>query len=74
MAIDVERLTVGMSGTRASKREPRLLQRTFLAVWSYFEKRHSRRDLRDLTDDQLQDIGITRSEACKEIGKSWFWT
>lgn len=74
MAIDVERLTVGMSGTRANKREPRHLQRAFLAVWSYFEKRHSRRDLRDLTDDQLQDIGITRSEARKEIGKSWFWT
>lgn len=39
----------------------------------WHEKRESRRTLRDLTDDQLSDIGITRREARTEVGKSFFW-
>ncbi len=37
------------------------------------EKRQSRRSLAELTGDQLDDIGVSRSEARAEIGKSWFW-
>ncbi|QFY60910.1 DUF1127 domain-containing protein [Rhizobium grahamii] len=36
------------------------------------EKRQGRRSLAELTGDQLDDIGVTRSEARAEIGKSWF--
>jgi uncharacterized protein YjiS (DUF1127 family) len=37
------------------------------------EKRESRWTLRDLTDDQLRDIGLTHSEAKTEVSKSFFW-
>jgi len=37
------------------------------------EKRQSRRALLDLTDDELLDIGVTREDARKEAGKSFFW-
>ena len=40
-------------------------------VWA--GKRASRRTLKDLTDAQLLDIGITRREATREISKSFFW-
>ncbi|WP_245512844.1 DUF1127 domain-containing protein [Rhizobium sp. BK376] len=42
-------------------------------LWTWYEKRESRRTLRDLTDDQLNDIGITRREARTEVSKSFFW-
>nr|WP_246780897.1 DUF1127 domain-containing protein [Rhizobium sp. BK602] len=42
-----------------------------LALWR--QKRETRWTLRDLTDDQLRDIGLTRSEAMIEVGKSFFW-
>jgi uncharacterized protein YjiS (DUF1127 family) len=38
----------------------------------YFEKRRSRIELSDLSDEQLRDIGVTRSEARSEVSKSWF--
>jgi uncharacterized protein YjiS (DUF1127 family) len=38
----------------------------------YFEKRSSRIALSELSDEQLQDIGVTRSEARSEVSKS-FW-
>ncbi|WP_436080041.1 DUF1127 domain-containing protein [Pararhizobium sp. LjRoot235] len=38
----------------------------------YFEKRRSRIALSELSDEQLQDIGVTRSEARSEVSKSWF--
>jgi uncharacterized protein YjiS (DUF1127 family) len=37
------------------------------------QKREGRRALRELTDVQLHDIGITRAEARREISKSFFW-
>lgn len=37
------------------------------------QKRETRRALRDLTDAQLLDIGLTRAEARKEASKSFFW-
>lgn len=42
-----------------------------LLLWQ--QKRASRRVLRDLTDDELLDIGVSRSEAGKEVSRSFFW-
>jgi uncharacterized protein YjiS (DUF1127 family) len=36
-------------------------------------KRRTRQALIEMTEDQLRDIGITRSEAQREIGKSFYW-
>ena len=36
-------------------------------------KQRSRRHLRDLTDDQLRDIGVTRSQAQWEADKPSWW-
>ncbi|MFT4184067.1 MAG: DUF1127 domain-containing protein [Rhizobium sp.] len=41
------------------------------ALW--LQKRETRSTLRDLTDDQLRDIGLTRREARTEVSKSFFW-
>ncbi|PST20574.1 hypothetical protein C7U61_09625 [Rhizobium sp. JAB6] len=40
---------------------------------TYLEKRETRWNLRELSDDQLRDIGMTRAEARTEVNKSWFW-
>jgi uncharacterized protein YjiS (DUF1127 family) len=40
---------------------------------SWQRKRESRRALLHLTDAELLDIGVTRSEARIESGKSFFW-
>lgn len=46
-------------------------------LWAFYlrwlEKRESRWVLRELTDDQLRDIGLTRREAATEAKKSFFW-
>jgi uncharacterized protein YjiS (DUF1127 family) len=39
----------------------------------WHQKRETRRALRDLTDTELLDIGLTRKEARKEASKSFFW-
>lgn len=46
-----------------------------LVTWisQALEKRGSRRTLAELTRDQLDDIGISPSEARTEREKSWFW-
>lgn len=50
-----------------------MLRRLWTSYWDWLEKREGRRVLRDLTDDQLHDIGLTRREAAKEVSKSFFW-
>jgi uncharacterized protein YjiS (DUF1127 family) len=45
----------------------------WLGVLHWHQKRETRRSLRNLTDGELFDIGLTRSEARKEAGKSFFW-
>jgi uncharacterized protein YjiS (DUF1127 family) len=49
----------------------------FATLWNRFalwcEKRNGRRALREFTDEQLADIGISRAEADKEVSKSYFW-
>jgi uncharacterized protein YjiS (DUF1127 family) len=50
------------------------IARRALAGFIYrLEKRKTRIDLAELSDTQLLDIGVTRSEARVEVGKSWFW-
>ncbi|WP_371108339.1 DUF1127 domain-containing protein [Rhizobium sp. RCC_161_2] len=51
----------------------RLAHRFWAPFALWIEKRESRWTLRDLTDDQLCDIGLTRSEAKTEVSKSFFW-
>lgn len=43
------------------------------AYGAWLSKRASRRVLRDLTDDELCDIGLTRAEAHGEVSRSYFW-
>ncbi|WP_371833394.1 DUF1127 domain-containing protein [Ferirhizobium litorale] len=50
-----------------------VLGRLWAAFCLWQEKRSSRLLLRDLTDEQLRDIGVTRSEAEDEVRKSFFW-
>ena len=49
------------------------LYRSWLAVRTWRLKRRTRQALIEMTEDQLRDIGITRSEAQREIGKSFYW-
>lgn len=47
--------------------------RMWLAVRAWWIERRTRHALIEMTDDQLRDIGVTRSEAQREIGKSFYW-
>lgn len=49
------------------------LERVLSATFHWFDKRNGRLVLRELTDSQLEDIGLTRSEADREVSKSFFW-
>jgi len=40
----------------------------------YWRTRGTRQSLAELSDDQLRDTGVTRAEARKEHGKSWYWS
>ncbi|MGY5776790.1 DUF1127 domain-containing protein [Rhizobium sp. LEGMi135b] len=60
-------------GVRAAQPRPHTLRRLWTSYWDWLEKREGRRVLRDLTDVQLHDIGLTRREAAKEVNKSFFW-
>lgn len=59
------------AGTAQPKSRPARQLWASLLLWT--QKRESRWVLRDLTDDQLRDIGLTRSEARTEVSKSFFW-
>ena len=50
-----------------------MLFRGWRACRIWHVKRRTRYCLLEMTDDQLQDIGISRSEARREIGKSLYW-
>jgi uncharacterized protein YjiS (DUF1127 family) len=49
------------------------LRQLLLAIGRWREKRNSRLALRELTDEDLRDIGVTRVEARAEWRKSTFW-
>ena len=50
-----------------------ILRRAWCVYWAWRIKRHTRYALLELTDEQLRDVGLTRSEARREAGKSYFW-
>lgn len=43
------------------------------ALWAWSVKRRGRVVLRELSDHGLEDIGVTRAEARREITKSWLF-
>ncbi len=49
------------------------LGRLWAACCLWQQKREGRRALRGLTADQLKDIGLSRSDAAREVSKSFFW-
>ncbi|MBB3657064.1 uncharacterized protein YjiS (DUF1127 family) [Rhizobium sp. BK650] len=49
------------------------LGRLWAAILLWQQKREGRRSLRELTADQLKDIGLSQSDAAREVGKSFFW-
>lgn len=74
MTTDIDRpmRAVAAVGGR-SRRKPGLWRKALERFLAYLEKRETRWNLRELTDDQLLDIGMTRAEARTEVNKSWFW-
>lgn len=52
----------------------RVWAKVFVAIMrARLEKHRSRRHLRELTDDQLFDIGVTRDQARREADKPIWW-
>ncbi len=64
-------LASAKAGAAAPKLPP--MRRLWAVYLHWLEKRESRWVLRGLTDDQLNDIGLTRREAAAEAKKSFFW-
>ncbi|KAA1176900.1 DUF1127 domain-containing protein [Rhizobium tropici] len=73
MTIDIDSATRAAAGAGREWRKLGFLGAALTKFLAYLEKRETRWDLRDLTDDQLRDIGMTRAEARTEVSKSWFW-
>ncbi|EJZ23198.1 DUF1127 domain-containing protein [Rhizobium sp. Pop5] len=76
MALETSELTetfpvVGRSKLREIMSRGR---RLLAAIEHRLEKRHSRRRLSELTEDELRDIGLTGAQARAEASKSWFWS
>lgn len=57
----------------AAQPKPRLATRIWASFLSWKQKREGRYVLRELTNEQLRDIGLTRRQAMKEANKSFFW-
>lgn len=57
----------------AAQPRPHPMRRLWAFYLHWLAKRESRWVLRELTDDQLRDIGLTRREAATEAKKSFFW-
>ncbi|WP_183690633.1 DUF1127 domain-containing protein [Rhizobium leguminosarum] len=49
------------------------LGRVWAVVLLWHQKREGRRALRNLTASELKDIGVSQSDAAREVGKSFFW-
>ena len=70
MAID----TIFVDGSALHRRSlGTLFYRAALAVRAWWIKRRTRHALVEMTEEQLCDIGISRSEARREIEKSFYW-
>lgn len=57
----------------AAPAEETRLKRIWAAILLWQQKRDGRRALRGLTATELKDIGLSRSDAAREVGKSFFW-
>ena len=73
MTTDIDRPMQPKACVGRDLRKRGFLRKEFARFLAYLEKRETRWDLRDPTDEQLRDIGVTRAEARTEVGKSWFW-
>ena len=73
MTVDIDRPMLAAASAGRDRRKLGLLRAGLARLLAYIKKRETRWDLRDLTDDQLRDIGMTRAEARVEVNKSWFW-
>ncbi|MBB4572907.1 DUF1127 domain-containing protein [Rhizobium lentis] len=49
------------------------LKRIWVAILLWHQKREGRRALRGLTASELKDIGLSQSDAAREVSKSFFW-
>ncbi|RXT24453.1 hypothetical protein B5P46_21530 [Rhizobium leguminosarum] len=49
------------------------LERIWAAILLWHQKREGRRALRGLTATELKDIGVSQSDAAREVSKSFFW-
>ncbi|MBY3598507.1 DUF1127 domain-containing protein [Rhizobium bangladeshense] len=49
------------------------LGRIWAAILLWHQKREGRRALRELSAAGLKDIGVSQSDAAREVGKSFFW-
>ncbi|MBB4245153.1 MULTISPECIES: DUF1127 domain-containing protein [Rhizobium] len=74
MTTDIDRpMQAAATVAGRGRRKPGLWRKALKRFLTYLEKRETRWSLRELTDDQLLDIGMTRAEARTEVNKSWFW-
>jgi uncharacterized protein YjiS (DUF1127 family) len=70
MAID----TMFARADSAPRRSLRVvLLRCWRGYYAWRITRGTRHALLEMTEDQLRDIGISRAEARREIGKSIYW-
>lgn len=60
-------------GVRSRRSLGAMLYRAWLACRAWSVKRRTRHALMDMTEDQLCDIGISRSDARREVSKSFYW-
>ena len=73
MTIDIERPMLPAAEADGGREKTGCLRTLLARFLAYLQKRETRWGLRELTDDQLDDIGMTRAEARTEVAKSWFW-
>lgn len=66
--------TISFAGNLRSRSSlSAVLRRSWLAFRAFLIKRRTRHALLHMTEDQLRDIGISRSEAQREVRKSFYW-
>ncbi len=65
-------LTTRTYRRQAESSLPISMTRVLALAGSWYRRARQRRQLADLSDRQLADIGISRAEACAEAGKP-FW-
>ena len=66
--------TISVAGSLRNRSSFRVvLHRSWLVCHAWLMKRRTRHALLEMTEDQLRDIGISRSEAQREVRKSFYW-